>query len=219
MAKKLPDFKEEKKLWQKKFFAIGIDEVGRGALAGPLTVAGVIFPMIRNKDKQKFLEGLEVDDSKRLSLPKRQMLYQLIKKEAIIAKSLNIEPKKIDKLGLQKAEALAIRKLIFLIKQRLKNKKIFLLIDGFWFKYIKGVGLKNQKAIIKGDQKSISIAAASIIAKVERDRLMIKLSRQFPHYFWEKNKGYGTLKHRLAIKKHGPTPFHRQLFLRKMNSN
>ena len=94
------------------------------------------------------------------------------------------------------------------------NKKIFILIDGFQVKYLRGVGLKNQKAIIKGDEKSISIAAASIIAKVYRDKLMEKLAKKYPLYHFDKNKGYGTKEHIKALRKYKQSPIHRLLFIR-----
>ena len=97
----------------------------------------------------------------------------------------------------------------------LPTSNFFLLIDAFHVKYIPGVGLKNQEAIIKGDQKSISIAAASILAKVYRDSLMKKLAKKYKKYHWEKNKGYGTRKHIEAIRRFGPTSWHRNAFIRK----
>ena len=120
----------------------------------------------------------------------------------------------INKHGIVKATEKAMRMALREVQGKLREKKIFVLVDAFHVKYVPGVGLRNQKAIIKGDQKSISIAAASIIAKVHRDKLLDKLHKEYPVYKWKENKGYGTRDHQIAIKKHGVTKYHRKLYVR-----
>ena len=205
---KKPNFFYEKKFWQKGYQVLGLDEVGRGSLAGPLVVAAVCFP----SQKSKVIESLGIKDSKKLSAKKREKLSQTIKKQAdrIFISKINVSY--INKYGISKAFQNGVRKIVNQMKKA--NKKIFILIDGFQVKYLRGVGLKNQKAIIKGDEKSISIAAASIIAKVYRDKLMEKLAKKYPLYHLDKNKGYGTKEHIKALRKYKQSPIHRLLFIR-----
>ena len=205
---KKPNFFYEKKFWQKGYQVLGLDEVGRGSLAGPLVVAAVCFP----SQKSKVIESLGIKDSKKLSAKKREKLSQTIKKQAdrIFISKINVSY--INKYGISKAFQNGVRKIVNQMKKA--NKKIFILIDGFQVKYLRGVGLKNQKAIIKGDEKSISIAAASIIAKVYRDKLMEKLAKKYPLYHFDKNKGYGTKEHIKALRKYKQSPIHRLLFIR-----
>jgi len=212
---KKPSFREEIKIWKKGCeFVIGVDEVGRGSFAGPVVAGAVIF-----KKGSNFKDGMfsQVNDSKLLNPRKREQLAKEIKKEAILYAVSVVGVSKINKLGIGKATKIAIRKVIKTILWRIiesSNGKssIFVLADGFHIKYIRGVGLINQKAIIKGDRKSISIAAASIIAKVYRDKLMRKLNRKYPGYGFSKNKGYGTKRHRDALKKLGLSKIHRTSF-------
>lgn len=231
-----PTFKEEKKLWKQGIkYVIGVDEVGRGAFAGPVTVAAVIFP---NTLQDSTLSAstrsnlVEVNDSKMLSAKLREKLSPLIKRGSIYSIS-TVSVKIINKVGIGKATEIAFRKAIIKIIKK-NNKKLleitrpersrrgnlkleiseqyFVLVDGFHIKYVKGIGLKNQKAIIKGDKKSFSIAAASIIAKVHRDNMMVKLSARYSDYGFEKHKGYGTKLHRDKIIKVGLTSLHRTAF-------
>lgn len=205
---KKPNFFYEKKFWLKGYQVLGLDEVGRGSLAGPLVVAAVCFP----SQKSKVIESLGIKDSKKLSAKKREKLSQTIKKQAdrIFISKINVSY--INRYGISKAFQNGVRKIVNQMKKA--NKKIFILIDGFQVKYLRGVGLKNQKAIIKGDEKSISIAAASIIAKVYRDKLMEKLAKKYPLYHFDKNKGYGTKEHIKALRKYKQSPIHRLLFIR-----
>ncbi|MCL4387388.1 ribonuclease HII, partial [Patescibacteria group bacterium] len=123
----------------------------------------------------------------------------------------------INKVGIGKATQMAVRKVIKIIQSKVKDEhKLFVLMDAFYIRYLRGVGLRNQKAIVKGDEKSLSIAAASIVAKVKRDGLMEKLDRDYPVYNWKMNKGYGTLDHRTAIKKNGKTKHHRDAFVKNV---
>lgn len=224
----LPDFNLEKTYWKKDFLVFGTDEVGRGALAGPIVSAAVAFlpPKIKNNlpSWQAIdFSNLGINDSKKLSAQKRQFLAKLIKKHSLCWGIGKVFPGQIDSKGIvwatQKSMRQAVKNAQERLKRRLESKNwqtdSFLLVDAFHIKYVSGIGLKKQKPIIKGDEKSISIAAASIVAKVYRDKLMVKLCQRFPRwqvYQWDKNKGYGTKKHREAIKKQGICRQHRKSF-------
>lgn len=206
----LPGFEEEKSLWKKNFrYVIGVDEVGRGAFAGPVTVAAVVFEFETYE-----LISLGINDSKLLKPLKRQKLSKLIQTSCLSYSIITINVSTINKIGIGKATEKAFRKAVdeVISKLKAKEEKVYLLADGFHIKHIRQVGLKNQKAIIKGDRKSISIAAASIIAKVHRDSLMKKLSKKYPEYGFGKHKGYGTKAHQQAIKRHGLSKIHRKSF-------
>lgn len=207
----LPDFAEESKLWELGYkYVIGVDEVGRGSFAGPVSAAAVVFEC-----ETEELQGLGINDSKLLKPTQRYKLSKLIRESCVSYSVSTVGVNTINKHGIVKATEAAFRKAISSIMyqvESIKYEECFLLVDGFHIKYIKGIGLKNQKAIIKGDRKSISIAAASIIAKVHRDSLMKKLSKQYPQYGFEKHKGYGTKAHQAAIKKNGLTKLHRTSF-------
>jgi ribonuclease HII len=208
---KAPTLDFERTLWKKGYCVIGIDEVGRGALAGPVYVGAVCLNSV------EFLK-VGIRDSKELSAQKREELAKIIRK---IARSHVVSfssASVINRIGIVKATERAIRSAITkLIEINGNSLKYFVLLDAFYVKHMRGIGLKNQLAIIKGDQKSISIAAASIIAKVERDRVMTKLAKRYRDYEWDVNKGYGTVRHRNAITKHGVTKYHRKLFVRKLH--
>lgn len=200
-----PTLGYERKLWKKGYtFLAGVDEVGRGSLAGPLVVAAVIFPKIRTVP----LHLAEVNDSKLLSAKKRQILVPLIKRAALDWGFGQATPREIDQLGIVKATQRAMRRAVKYLK-----RADFLLIDAFHVPYIPGLPRKKQLAIVKGDQRCFSIAAASILAKVYRDQLMVKLSKRYPAYQLDRHKGYGTLLHRRMIKKFGPSSIHRKTFL------
>lgn len=206
-----PTFIEEEQLWNNGYeCVIGVDEVGRGAFAGPLVAAGVVFaPNCHNNSSKEFI-GItaQVNDSKILSAVQREKISQQIL-SCIQDYAIEVIPvSTINRVGVGKANQIAIRKVV----SRLHKSVSFVLIDGFWVKNIKGIGLKKQKAIVKGDQKVMSIAAASVIAKVFRDKLMSKLSQKYPEYGLDINKGYGTRFHQNAIKKHGLSPVHRSSF-------
>lgn len=213
MQKKLsdkPTLKEEKKLWKKGYnCVIGIDEVGRGAFAGPIVAGAVVFSkkIVKNKNLLS-----EIDDSKLLTPLKREKLNKMIKKSAFFYTVAKINVPTINKLGIGKANQMVFRKVLKKMQKKIGEKKLFVIVDGFHVRYLKGIGLKNQKAIIKGDKKCVSIAAASIIAKVYRDRLMQKLHKTYPNYFFAKNKGYGTKKHQKALMKYGFCILHRRSF-------
>lgn len=209
-----PTFKEEKRLWKMGYqYVIGMDEVGRGAFAGPVVASAVVFPKnFKPKDNQGKILFEEVNDSKLLNASKREILAKIIKKRCLYFSIAKSPVSFINKYGVAKATKNAFRKALLKIQKKIKINKAYVLIDGFYILYLQGGGLKKQKAIIKGDRKSISIASASIIAKVHRDKLMKKLHQKYPMYGFLKNKGYGTKKHREAIKKYGLSDIHRKSF-------
>lgn len=181
----------------------GIDEVGRGPLAGPVVAGAVILP--------KDCRILYINDSKKLSEKKREMLYTEIKEQAIAVGIGMISPARIDEINILQATYEAMRMAI----KDLNVIPDLLLNDAVT---IPGVAAR-QVPIIKGDAKSISIAAASIMAKVTRDRLMAEYDEILPGYEFGKNKGYGTAAHITALKKLGPTPIHRTTFIHKIMDN
>lgn len=212
----LPNFAEETKLWDKGYkYIIGVDEVGRGAFAGPVTVAAVVFECETDE-----ITNLGINDSKLLRPKKREILSSLIKENCLSYSIATVGVPTINKLGIGKATNMAFRIALSKIQKKLNHSddtyyysdNKFVLIDGLQVKYLRGFGLKNQKAIIKGDRISISIAAASIIAKVHRDNLMIELSKKYSQYGFGEHKGYGTKAHQTAIRQHGLSKIHRTSF-------
>ena len=201
--KSFPDFKFEIPIWEKGLPVLGIDEAGRGAFAGPLAVGGVLFDS-KNADK---LLTLGINDSKLLSPKKRESLYDEIKNYAIFSHVEFVNLEIINEIGIGKATFLGMEKVWK--KSCGKFSNVHCLIDAF-----KIPSISSQTAIIHGDRLSISIASASILAKVERDKLMSGLSKDFPQYGFEAHKGYGTLFHRNALKKFGPSVHHRTQFIR-----
>ena len=176
-------------------YVCGFDEVGRGAIAGPVVVASVVFYNYSN-----IPDGIK--DSKKISASKRLILFKKIKRIASVGLGI-VMPNIIDKIGISKATNLAAQQSI---PQHLSVKKN--LLDG----NIKIDTNNSVVNIIKGDENYVSIAAASIIAKVTRDNIMINKSEENKKYKWDKNKGYGTKDHLLAIKNYGITNFHRKSF-------
>ncbi len=206
-----PTFAEEIKLWEKGVTSvIGLDEVGRGAFAGPVVVAAVVYPHQFKVSPHSELRF--VHDSKLLSPLKREKLAPLIQDNCLYWSIAQISVSVINRVGIGNATFMAFRKVLKQIQAQIFNDSLFALIDGFHIKFVPNLGLKQQKAIIKGDQKSISIASASILAKVYRDNLMHTLHKKYPNYGFLENKGYGTLSHRLALKKYGLSPYHRTSF-------
>lgn len=176
---------------------VGCDEAGRGCLAGPVVASAVILP------KGLIIEGL--NDSKKLTSNKREYLSKLIKESALAWGIGIVSSKEIDKINILNASFLAMHRALDKLNKDFK----LILVDGPYFNKYK---TKNHICIIKGDGKIDSIAAASIIAKDHRDKLMISLGDRFKEYKWQKNKGYPTREHREALKKHGTTNFHRKSF-------
>lgn len=178
-------------------YICGIDEVGRGPLAGPVVAGAVILP--------KDCEILYINDSKKLSAAKREQLYDVIMEQAIAVGLGEASPQRIDEINILQATYEAMREAI-------KNLGIvpdILLNDAVTIPQVE----IRQVPIIKGDAKSISIGAASIIAKVTRDRMMVKYDSIYPGYAFAENKGYGSAAHIAALKELGPTPIHRQTFI------
>ncbi|MFH1867042.1 MAG: ribonuclease HII [Patescibacteria group bacterium] len=200
---KFPSLKYEKKLWRGGFkLVVGADEAGRGALAGSIVAAAVVFSPTILKYKAVWLK--QVKDSKKLTPAKRELLFKKIIKEARVWAVSLIDNKKIDKYGIQAMNIKVVNQAV----AKLKIKPDYLLVD-----YIAGFKSKLPFAcVIKGDQKVFSIACASIVAKVWRDRLMKNYHKKYPRYGFRENKGYGTLKHHQAIKKHGVCSIHRKSF-------
>lgn len=198
---KKPSFKEEKFYWEEGILnVIGLDEVGRGAFAGPIVAAGVIF-----KPNANHLFLRKVNDSKLINPKLREELSFEIKKHSVwVIEEVSIGF--INKFGIGKANKEVLKKVIYKLISKLNSENYYILVDGFDLK------IKKQKPIIKGDRISLSIASASIIAKVYRDNLMIKLHSEFPYYNFLKNKGYGTKFHREALKTYGLSKIHRKSF-------
>lgn len=178
-------------------YVCGIDEVGRGPLAGPVVASAVILP--------KDCDILYINDSKKLSAAKREELYDIIMEKAVAVGIGMVGPGRIDEINILQATYEAMREAI----SNLQVAPDILLNDAVT---IPGVKIR-QVPIIKGDAKSISIGAASIIAKVTRDRLMEEYDKVFPEYGFASNKGYGSAEHIKALKEVGPTPIHRRSFI------
>ncbi len=183
-------------LWRQGYRLIaGIDEVGRGPLAGPVVAAAVILP-------EDFML-LGIDDSKKITEANREIFFAQIMDQAVAVSIGTVSPEEIDRINIYEATKKAMLAAI----SGLHTKPEYLLIDA-----MKLETPYPYEAIIKGDAKSISIAAASIIAKVTRDRYMKELGQQYPQYGFANHMGYGTKEHLLAIDKHGITPYHRKSF-------
>jgi len=187
----------EQNLRKKGFNVIaGVDEAGRGPLAGPVVAAAVILPADYRNEM--------VNDSKQLTELQREQLFIEIKNVALSYGVGKVSPKKIDEMGILNAAKLAMRQAIL----QLNPQPDFILVDAVPINIME----IPQQAIVKGDQKILSIAAASIIAKVTRDHLMVKYAKKYPEYGFEKHMGYGTKFHLDSIKKHGHCPIHRISF-------
>ena len=179
-------------------FICGIDEVGRGPLAGPVVAGAVVLP--------KGSRILYINDSKKLSAKKREELFDIIKEEAVSVGIGMASPERIDEINILQATYEAMREAV----NKLSVKPDILLNDAVT---IPGIDVK-QIPIIKGDAKSLSIASASILAKVTRDRLMTEYDSLYPEYGFARHKGYGTKVHIEAIKEYGPCPIHRRTFIK-----
>ncbi len=192
------NLKEYERKYESAGLVCGIDEAGRGPLAGPVVAGAVILP--------KDCSILYINDSKKLSEKKREELYEVIMNEALAAGIGMVSPQRIDEINILQATYEAMREAI----QKLSLTPDILLNDAVTIPQIS----IPQVSIIKGDAKSISIGAASIIAKVTRDRLMAEYDKIMPEYGFAKNKGYGTKEHMAAIQLHGPSPIHRRTFIK-----
>ena len=198
----MPDFEIEKSAFERGYKLVcGVDEAGRGPLAGPVCAAAVILPT------DTVIEGL--NDSKKISEKKRELLYDVICEKAIAYSIAFGTLEEIETLNILEATFLAMNRSI----NGLEIKPDYALIDGN--RAPKGINIPCE-TVIKGDAKSASIAAASILAKVTRDRLLMEYDTQYPEYNFKKHKGYGTKEHTELILKHGPCPIHRLSFLKKL---
>ena len=179
-------------LWQEKKLILGLDEAGRGPMAGPLVVSGVILPVGYDHPL--------IDDSKKLTDTKRRAVFDDIKDNALFYEIVYVDVKTIDQLNIYQATKQAMEHIINMVP-----KHIEVLTDAM------PVSMPHQ-SLIKGDQRSLSIAAASILAKVSRDDIMLELDALYPEYGFKDHKGYGTKKHKEAMLAHGRTPEHRASF-------
>lgn len=195
----MPNFEIEDELYSKGYTAIcGCDEAGRGPLCGPVVAAAVILP------RGCIIDGL--DDSKKLTEKKRERLYKEITEKAVAYGISEASAEEIDEINILNASMLAMRRAI----DALTVKADFALIDG---NCTRGFQIPTE-AVVKGDSKSYSIAAASILAKVTRDRGCLELDKQYPEYGIAKHKGYPTKEHMDAVREYGPAPIHRKSFLK-----
>ncbi|MBQ6118985.1 MAG: ribonuclease HII [Clostridia bacterium] len=181
----------------------GIDEAGRGPLAGPVFAAAGILP--------EGLEDLGLNDSKKLSEKKRDLLFEQIKEKAVAWSVASASEREIDEINILNATFLAMKRAV----EGLSLRPEIALVDG---NRKPGTGIE-ELTLVKGDAKSISIAAASILAKVSRDRYLLELDRQYPQYQFAKHKGYPTKLHYEMIKAHGVSPVHRRSFLKNLDEH
>lgn len=179
----------------------GVDEVGRGCLAGPVVVAAVVLPPGRE------LPG--VRDSKRLSLAARERAYTLIRAEALAVTALAVHQEEVDRLNILHASLAGMRRVVERLERRHARPVDHVLVDGHQLPE----GMERRaSSVVKGDDRSQSIAAASIVAKVLRDRVMKSWARRYPQYGFDRHVGYPTPEHREALMSHGPCPLHRHSF-------
>lgn len=196
---RIENLKKYEREYAQYTYICGIDEVGRGPLAGPVVAGAVILP--------KDCDILYINDSKQLSEKKREELYDVITKEAVAWAVGYASPERIDEINILQATYEAMRQAI----AKLDPAPQILLNDAVTIPQI----TIPQVPIIKGDAKSVSIAAASILAKVTRDHMMEEYDKEYPEYGFAKHKGYGTPAHIAALKEFGPTPIHRRTFITK----
>lgn len=190
-------FNHLKSSYSNKYIEAGCDEAGRGCLAGPVVASAVIMP---DNFTHPFL-----NDSKKMTDKQREALFPIIQEQAIAYGIGIVDNKEIDEINILNASFEAMHRAI----KTLSKIPEFLLIDGNRFNPYKGI---KHTCIIKGDGKYMSIAAASVLAKVTRDHIMIEAAKKHPEYDWNNNKGYPTIKHRQAIEKYGTTDLHRMSF-------
>jgi len=206
---KHPNFYQEKRLWKRGYKrVVGIDEAGRGPLAGPVFSAAVTVNL-NNYSSIKSLKRLGVRDSKKLTPKKREQIYEVLISHPLVKWATGRASEKVvDRINILEATKLAMKRAVRSLEKKLGKKADFLILDG----RIKLDLDVSQKSIIKGDNKVFSCAAASIIAKVKRDRLMKRHDKKYPEYGFISHKGYGTKKHLAALTGLGPCKIHRKSF-------
>ena len=181
----------------------GCDEAGRGCLAGPVFASAVILPVdIAERNSQL---ALQLNDSKQLTERRRNALRSIIEQEALAWSVVAVDNREIDQINILRASITAMHRAIDNLKVRPEN----IIVDGNRFYPYQDI---PHTTIVKGDAKYMSIAAASILAKTHRDEFMLEVHKQYHQYAWDKNKGYPSKAHRLAIAQYGPTPYHRMSF-------
>jgi ribonuclease HII len=198
----MPDLSYEVAAYSRgKNIVCGIDEAGRGPLAGPVSVAAVILP--------RDFSFADLDDSKKISAKKRDVLYEkLLGDPGVLWAQVFADAQEIDKKNILRATHDSMAAAVLALQQKYRLEIDYCLIDGLPVKNFPF----SHEGIVKGDGKSLSIAAASIIAKVSRDRVMLEYAQEFPHYGFEKHMGYGTKRHVNALEKYGPCRIHRRSF-------
>ncbi len=198
-----PTLELEEKLWEKGYkYIIGLDEAGRGPWAGPLGIAGILITSPKQRVEK-------VRDSKTLSQKQKDELYEKVinKSEAFCTRL--ITPQIIDKVGIAEAVRIGMQDVVSEIEKQIGKRSDFLIIDG---SNVREVGRYAQKRINKGDALHYSIAAASILAKLGRDKVMFKAHNKFPEYGFDSHVGYGTKQHKEALEKFGPCSMHRKSY-------
>ncbi len=212
---KHPNFREEKKLWRAGHKrVIGLDEAGRGPLAGPVVAAAVIvrqIPVVNSSGLKKLLQQWQIQgikDSKKLTPQKREEFYKMITKHPHIEWGIGRASEKvIDRINILEATKLAMERAVRNLERK-SSAANFLILDGNF-----EINTQHpQTSIIKADEKVFSCAAASIIAKVSRDRMMLRYHKKYPQYGFDRHKGYPTKLHRRMLKKHAPSVIHRLTF-------
>lgn len=208
-----PNFNEERKLWNRGFkMVVGLDEAGRGPLAGPVVAAAVI---VEYKTKYNAIKSIGVNDSKKLSAKKREEIYKILTTHSAIEWGIGVVSEKIiDKINIKNAAELAMQIALEKLEKKIGKKTSFLLIDGNNIKN-RELRSRNHKLIVGADEKVFSCAAASILAKVRRDMIMVSYHKAYPQYGFNQHKGYPTKLHRRNLAICGPCVIHRRTFLTK----
>lgn len=204
-------------------YIVGVDEVGRGPLAGPVTVCAVVFPSAFSFNKATKEVGIRLRDSKQLSEANRIKWVRYFKKDKTVIYAItSVSPNRIDRINIRNATNEAVEKTLRKLSKikKLSGKHTFIYMDGGLEVSdicIKELSLKHRpKSIIRGDALIPAISVASILAKVSRDRFMTRMAKKYPHYGFERHKGYGTLAHYRAIRRHGVLIIHRRSFLKNI---
>ncbi len=194
----MPDLRFEAGLRERGFGRVaGVDEAGRGPLVGPLVVAAVVLP-------EGWRPEVPVDDSKRLSPEAREIAFAVVRRDALAWRMTTVQAAEIDRLNILGATLAGMRRVV----ERMRPQPDYVLVDGNRIPQL----TMPCEAVVKGDQRSLSIAAASVLAKVARDRIMRVYGGRFPQWGFERHKGYGTAMHLEAIGRHGRSPIHRESF-------